>query len=62
MAVLQSCCSSVKMHRFDESKEMLEASFVVQFRDNSGIEKVKEELDKLSDSVKVTFLDYQGTY
>jgi uncharacterized membrane protein YhiD involved in acid resistance len=62
MAVLQSCCSSVKMHRFDESKEMLEASFVVTFHDNSDMEKVKEELDKLSDSVKVTFLDYQGTY
>lgn len=62
MAVLQSCCSSVKMRRFDESKELLEASFVVTFHDNSDIEKVKEELDKLSDSVKVTFLDYQGTY
>ena len=60
--VLQSCCSSMKMRRFDESKEMLEASFMVQFRDNSDIEKVKQELDKLSDSVKVTFLDYQGTY
>jgi len=62
LTTLNGCCTSVKMKRFDESKDLLEASFTVEFRDYSDIEKAKAELEKLSDSVKITFLDYQGTY
>lgn len=62
VTALKSCCSSVKLRRFDESQDSIEASFMVELHDYNDIEKAKVELGKLSDSVKITFLDYQGTY
>ena len=62
VAILKKHCSSVNMRRFDETKETLEASFLVDFASYKQIESVKSELNKLSESVKITFLDYQGTY
>ena len=50
------------MKRFDETGETMEASFLVDFTDYSQMEKAKNELKKLSDSVKITFLDTQGNY
>jgi hypothetical protein len=62
VAILKECCSSVSMKRFDETGETMEASFLVDFTDFSQMEKAKNELKKLSDSVKITFLDTQGNY
>ena len=62
VTILNDYCSSVNMKRFDETDEILEASFLVDFRDYEKIEKVRSELSKLSKSVKVTFLDSQGAY
>ena len=62
VTILNNYCSSVNMKRFDETDEILEASFLVDFRDYEKIEKVRSELSKLSKSVKVTFLDSQGVY
>ncbi|MFC2001744.1 DUF4956 domain-containing protein [Chloroflexota bacterium] len=62
VAILNNHCSSVNMKRFDETSEVLEASFLVDFSDYSQLEKVKEELIKLSESVKITFLDPLGRY
>jgi hypothetical protein len=50
------------MKRFDETNEMLEGSFLIEFSDFEQIEKVRSDLSKLSKSVKVTFLDSQGAY
>ena len=61
-SVLDRHCSSVKMRRFDESKELLEASFNVEFKSGGDAEKIKKDLEGLSESVKVTFLDYKGSY
>ena len=60
--ILNDHCSAVDIKRFDETREMLEASFLVEFSDFSQLEKAKNELNQLSDSVKVTFLDLQRTY
>jgi uncharacterized membrane protein YhiD involved in acid resistance len=62
VTILNSYCTSVNMKRFDETDEMLEASFLVDFGDYEQIEKVKSELSKLSKSIKITFLDSQGTF
>ena len=61
ITILNNHCSSVDMRRFDETNEMLEASFLVDFSDYEKIENVRDELSKLSESIKITFLDYQGT-
>ena len=60
--ILEQHCSSVNLKRFDETNELLEASFLVDFGDYEDMENVRRELSELSESVKVTFLDYQGTY
>ncbi|MEA1882949.1 MAG: DUF4956 domain-containing protein [Caldisericota bacterium] len=62
VTILNNYCSSVNMKRFDETDEILEASFLVDFEDYEKIEKVRSELSKLSKLVKVTFLDSQGAY
>jgi len=62
VAILDNHCESVNMTRFDETSEVLEASFLVEFKDYGQLEKAKEELRKLSESVKVTFLDTQERY
>jgi len=62
VAILDNHCESVNMTRFDETSEVLEASFLVDFKDYSQLERAKEELRKLSESVKVTFLDTQERY
>lgn len=60
--VLKSYCSSVNLRRFDETDEMLEASFLVDFGDYEQMEKVRAELRQLSRSMKITFLDSRGIY
>ena len=62
VAVLNNYCTAINLKRFDETDEMLEASFLVDFSDYEQIEKVRSELSKLSKSVKIAFLDYQSAY
>jgi uncharacterized membrane protein YhiD involved in acid resistance len=58
--ILDKNCESVNLKRFDESKEMLEASFLVEFDNINQLKKSKTELQGLSDSIKITFLDNKG--
>ncbi len=58
--ILNKNCSAVNLKRLDESKEILEASFLVEFDNVDQLNKSKSELQELSDSVKITFLDNKG--
>jgi hypothetical protein len=58
--ILNKNCSAVNLKRFDESKELLEASFLVEFDNVDQLNKSKSELQGLSDSIKITFLDNKG--
>jgi uncharacterized membrane protein YhiD involved in acid resistance len=60
VATLQQYCSAVNLKRFDETKEELNALFLVEFKDYRQLEESKSTLMKLSDSVRVTFLDNKG--
>ncbi|RLD65617.1 MAG: DUF4956 domain-containing protein [Bacteroidetes bacterium] len=55
--VLNKHCTVVNLKRFDETSEMFEASFLVEFGDIEQLNKSKAELQKLNDTVKITFLD-----
>lgn len=57
---LKKCCSAVDMKRFDETKDILEASFLIEFENFEQLQTAKSELQKLSDSIKITFLDNKG--
>lgn len=58
--VLNKTCSAVKLKRFDETKDVLEASFLVEFDNIEQLNRSKSELQALNDSVKITFLENQG--
>lgn len=58
--VLKKYCTAVDLKQFDETKEVLEASFMVEFDDFKHMEAAKEELRKRNESVKISFLDNKG--
>ncbi len=60
IATLKSWSSGVDLRRFDEDAELLEASFLVDFDDFEKLTRGKEELQKLSPSLRVSFLENKG--
>ena len=58
--VIKKYCSEAQLRRFDESKDHLEASFVVVYNDYKSLQKTKDKLRELSPSLKITFLDIKG--
>lgn len=57
---LKNHCPAISLKRFDETKEMLEASFLVEFEDFQQLEQSKSSLQKLNDSIKISFIDNKG--
>ncbi|MBN1804556.1 MAG: DUF4956 domain-containing protein [Sedimentisphaerales bacterium] len=57
---LKKNCSAVEMKRFDEAKEVLEVSFLVEFDTFEQFKATKDELKQLDDSIKITFMDNKG--
>lgn len=60
VGALTGCGARGTLKRFDETPDLLEASFLVDFREVSKLEKFTQELRKLSQAVKVTCLDDRG--
>jgi len=58
--ILKKHCTAVDMKRFDEGKDMLEASFLIELKDFEHISAARSELQGLSDSLRITFLDNKG--
>ena len=58
--ILKKYCSAVDLRRFDEAKEVVEATFVVEFDDIDQLMQSKNELQNVGDNVRVTFLDNKG--
>ena len=61
-SVLRNHCSKMKLLRFDETAEMLEAGFLVEFREMSQLNVTKQELRALSDQIEITFMDNKGVW
>lgn len=59
---LSSYCSAVNLRRLDETKEIVEASFLVEFSNFEQLNKAKIALQQLDDSLKFSFLDSKGMY
>jgi hypothetical protein len=58
--VLRTHCSAVSLKRFDDTKEMLEAAFLVEFEDYPHLEAARAGLVGLGDNVRITFLENRG--
>lgn len=60
--LLKEHCSKVKLLRFDESVEVTELSFVVEFRQASDLNSVRNSLKQLSPAMQISFLDNRGIW
>lgn len=58
--VLNHNCRAASLRRFDESREAFEAAFLVEFDNFNQLNQTRDALKKLSNSLKITFLDNKG--
>lgn len=61
-AVLEKHCSKIKLLRLDETEEMLETSYVIEFKRVSDLSQAKAELQALSPALEISFLDNKGIW
>jgi len=57
---LEEHCQAVDLKRFDESRELLEASFLVEYSSFDDLKDSNKAIQKLDQSVRITFLDNKG--
>jgi hypothetical protein len=62
VAILKTYFSVVEMKRYDETKEELEATFSIEVENFEQFQKAKDELRKLHDSIKITFMENKGVF
>ena len=55
--VIKKHCTAVTLKRFDESDQLLEAAFLVDYENVEKIDSSKRELQELSGDVKISLLD-----
>ncbi len=55
--ILRKYCIAVDLKRLDETSEIFEVSFLVEFSDFEKLNKTKIELQKLEENLKFSFLD-----
>jgi hypothetical protein len=58
--ILRKNCSAVNFKRLDENDQISEASFFVEFDNFENLLRGKAELQSISNSIKITFLDNKG--
>jgi uncharacterized membrane protein YhiD involved in acid resistance len=56
-AVIKQFFKAVELKRYDEDKEFIETAFLVEIKKTSALQACKSELQQLSNSVKVSFVD-----
>jgi hypothetical protein len=61
-AVLAQHCPKLRLLRYDENAEVLEMSFVVEFRHLTDLERARAALQALAPSMAISFLDNKGVW
>lgn len=59
-AAIQSAASATALRRFDETPELVEASFQVQFRSAADLDACAQKLRALGEGVRISYLDQNG--
>jgi len=62
MEALQPHTAKLKLMRLDETEEVLEAAFLVEFKRIENLSAAKEAVKALSPQVSITFLDNKGIW
>lgn len=60
--IISGHCRSVVLKRFDESDRSIEALFAVEVEDFAHLEHAKNDLQNLSESLSLTFMDNDRTF
>jgi len=60
--ILSANCNTVKLKRTDEAHGRLESSFYLDFDEWNHFEKMRNELIKLDENMKITFMDTSKDY
>ena len=60
VAVLRKHTRKLDMKRFDQTNEVIEASFLVEFDGFRQLEESRLAVEALGDSVSITFVDNKG--
>jgi len=58
--VLRNNCTSLELKRMDERKEVLEATFKVEFQNFDQFIQSKTEIQSLNESIHISFIDNRG--
>ncbi len=58
--VLKKHAAQSRLMRFDENKQNIEASYLVEFRNNDQFTSAKNALQALSKEIEITFMDNKG--
>jgi len=56
-SIIKKYFKAAELKRFDENKNLIEASFLVDIDKTEKLQSCKQELQKLNDSVSVSFID-----
>ena len=62
MEALRPHTAKLKLLRFDESAEALEAAYLIEFRDMADLEQARAALRALSPALEITFMDNKGIW
>jgi len=60
--VLGKHCAKLHLIRYDENADLMEMSFVVEFRHLSDLEQTRAALQALSPAMEISFLDNKGIW
>lgn len=58
--ILKQNCTQASLKRFDETQDLLETTFVVEFASYDQLEKTKRCIKEINDSITITYLDNKG--
>jgi hypothetical protein len=59
---ISAFCKDIELKRLDENGKFLEASFLVEFNDVGELNKVRNALHALDESMQINFLDHKGVF
>ena len=62
MSALRPHVSKMKLLRFDENPESLEAGFLIEFRKSTDLSQARNALKALSETLEITFMDNKGIW
>lgn len=58
--ILKKNAHEINLRRFDDNKNLIEATFIVEFDQYKNMEEMKKELKKLDEDIKISFIDNKG--